>query len=334
MNRINLFACIVVWLLVADQSAHADDALSGVDDQLMEEVVAVGRRPGPPLWRVEQGDHTLWIFGTLKPLPKSLEWDTESVEWIVSQSQAYITPPYISASTSNPFKAFGALRELRRIEKLPDGATLADVLPADSYDAFEQARIRYAPRNRKLNRLRPMIAAQKLFEQAQRSVGLTDQTGIDKSLRKLARKHDVPLIETDSTVEIGKALDVFRDVTMDAEINCLNTTVESIHSDLNGVLQRAMAWAEGDASLLKRFDYPDIDTRCSRDTYQNADAMQAREIARSGWLNAATEALNNNSSTFASLPVRELIHPLGLLAQLRARGFRGARAIALRPPLV
>lgn len=36
----------------------------------LAEVLVVGRQPGPGLWRVSKGDHDLWIFATLAPLPK------------------------------------------------------------------------------------------------------------------------------------------------------------------------------------------------------------------------------------------------------------------------
>ena len=36
---------------------------------VIEEVVVTGKRPGPPLWQVTKGDHTLWLFGTPRLIP-------------------------------------------------------------------------------------------------------------------------------------------------------------------------------------------------------------------------------------------------------------------------
>ena len=55
--------------------------------------MVVGKRLGPPLWKVSSKSCVLWIFGTLTPLPKSLEWDSSSVEWLISQSEEFIDPP-------------------------------------------------------------------------------------------------------------------------------------------------------------------------------------------------------------------------------------------------
>lgn len=87
----------------------ADAETSG--DEPIEEVVVVGKRPCAPLWKVMNGEHTLFIFGSLEPLPKSLEWDSESVDWIIEHSQEFIAPPGVGARTFNPFRAIRALRQ-------------------------------------------------------------------------------------------------------------------------------------------------------------------------------------------------------------------------------
>jgi hypothetical protein len=51
-----------------------------VSDAQLAEVLVVGKRPGPGLWRISKGDHDLWIFGTLAPLPKQMIWDTTDIE--------------------------------------------------------------------------------------------------------------------------------------------------------------------------------------------------------------------------------------------------------------
>ena len=56
--------------------AFAVANLSNVPEaKLIEEVVVTGIRPGPPLWKVKHEDHVLWVFGTVTPIPKRMEWD-------------------------------------------------------------------------------------------------------------------------------------------------------------------------------------------------------------------------------------------------------------------
>ena len=65
---------------------------------VIEEVVVVGRRPGPPLWKVEHNGHVLWLFGLVDPVPAKLEWDEASVAHLLTESGALLMPPAVSAS--------------------------------------------------------------------------------------------------------------------------------------------------------------------------------------------------------------------------------------------
>ena len=288
----------------------------------MEEVVVVGKRPGPPLWRVDNGDRTLWIFGTLEPLPRSLEWDSESVEWIISQSEQYITAPNISARTSNPIKAISTVRKIRKLQKLPRGQTLGDVLPENVFHEFLDAKSRFATRDRKLMGLRPLFVARDLSKRAYESVGLTNRSKIRQELRKMAKKHGIEIVTTNGELGVNEALQVLQETSMTAEIQCLETTLESVNSDLQSALAHALAWIEGDATNLKTFDYPDVDSKCTDETFNHRDAVKVRNQTRAQWLSIIEMALQNNNVTFASLPIRELIHPQGLLAVLRKSGYK------------
>src|SRR4051812_3098617 len=55
-------------------------AATATDEAPPEEVVVEGKHEGPRMWRVTKGDHTLWILGTITPLPRKMEWQSDSVE--------------------------------------------------------------------------------------------------------------------------------------------------------------------------------------------------------------------------------------------------------------
>src|SRR4030081_2734532 len=77
----------------------ADIPAVSANDAPMEEAVVTGEHEGPRLWKVRkpggpmsQGDHVLWILGTLTPLPKKLIWQSDSVEAVLQQSQEVVPP--------------------------------------------------------------------------------------------------------------------------------------------------------------------------------------------------------------------------------------------------
>src|SRR5690348_2085441 len=61
---------IIGFLMGPAMAVHAanipEPAVSGPEATL-QTVLVRGSQPGPGLWRVSKGDHTLWILGTLGP---------------------------------------------------------------------------------------------------------------------------------------------------------------------------------------------------------------------------------------------------------------------------
>ena len=59
----------------------------------------------------------------------------------------------------------------------------------------------------------------------------------------------------------------------------------------------------------------------------NAQVLQERGFTdlparlATAWIAAAERAVEQNASTVAVLPMREILEPAGLVAQLRARGY-------------
>ena len=61
----------VLLVLLFSTTAHAEKI--NTDRSLIkpiEEVVVSGRRPGPPLWRIKNGENTLWVFAVVDTMPK------------------------------------------------------------------------------------------------------------------------------------------------------------------------------------------------------------------------------------------------------------------------
>ena len=77
LARASLVSFYSTLLLAAAEPVAAQ--ASG-DAPTIEEITVIGRYPGPPLWKATRGEHTLWIFGDLTPVPKGLEPPEESQE--------------------------------------------------------------------------------------------------------------------------------------------------------------------------------------------------------------------------------------------------------------
>ena len=288
----------------------------------IEEVVVTGVRPGPPLWKVTHNDHVLWVFATLTPIPQHIEWDSEAVEFIISQSTTYLKPPEIFVTVRNPIKGIGYWRRFSKLKKLPNKQTLQQVLAPELNAQFESIRAQYAPRNRSIRTLRPSFAAEKLLDEAVRTVGLTDASKpVIRPLKKMAKHHDLTIIESAAEAPVEDLFTVLERLSIATESECLATILQSIEQDMNAAAKRANAWADGDASALLAMDYPDVDGRCTKVIFEHPEAAVLRQQVDNIWLQNAKTALRQNLVTFAELPMREVVHSQGLLARLAAQGY-------------
>ena len=88
---------------------------------------------------------------------------------------------------------------------------------------------------------------------------------------------------------------------------------------------RANLWAIGDVDGLLALTFPDERMACFNALFsiprfhkQLADASRQLDDE---WLAAADNALSHNESSFAVLPISQLLGQDGWLAKLRARGY-------------
>jgi len=297
-------------------------------EQVIEEVLVVGRRPGPPLWRVTHGENTLWIFATLSPLPKDLVWDNASVKHIISEASHFIAPPGISASTSNPFKGMRVLRRIKEIKRLPGRKRLADVVPPDLLKRFESMGAFYNLPMRRVERLRPLPAVETLLERAYDQNRLQDDDRLPAQMRKMAKRGKLTILESVTEISLDEILEVFDSVPLAAELECFESALQSMTQNQQAAIERANAWAGGSAEGLLKLDYPEPDQVCADAIESNDIAREARKRSNAQWLHHAQDALTTERVTLSSLPMAQIAHSDGLLARLSEAGYQvhGQRA--------
>lgn len=285
-----------------------------------EEFTVTGRYPGPPLWKVSQGTHELWIFGTLSVIPKDITWGSVIVERVIGRADEVLRPPGVDAWARNPFRYPVLFFRARKLSRNADGATLSAVLPPEIYARYAAIRDRYdAPRN--LEQQRPAIVAGRLFARAIDAAGLSSGRKLQGSIDKLVRDARAKAIDTEIRADPGELLDAAEALSTQAEIDCFTAVLAGIENDLPGIAERARAWAVGDLAALRRFDYPDIEGECLSFAGTAAGLRETLRKAEDAWLEAAERSLGANQTTFATLGVGDLLRADGPLARLRERGY-------------
>lgn len=295
----------------------------------LDTIVVTGEQPGPGLWKVSKGDHVMWVLGTLSPLPKGMEWRTAEVERRIGQSQEVLLAPRVKVEANVGF--FGQLAllpSLVGIRDNPGGAKLKDVLPADLYEHWRALKQRYIGRSNKVEKWRPIFAARELYEAAIDTAGLAEKPVITDTVRKLAKKARAPLtpVALDIGIDAPKAaLKDFKKAELDDQ-ECFRRTLERVDADLAHMAERANAWSTGDLAALRALPHVDemgpcraAITKLSIMRERGLDDIEAR--LRGAWLDAATNALARDATSFALLPMHLVVDADGYLAELGRRGY-------------
>ena len=158
------------------------------------EVVVEGRHAGPRMWTVRSGDHVLWILGTVTPLPKKMIWQPDAVQTVLQQSQEVVPAWPAYGIGANPFTALRVYIEWRRLQKPPDHLPLQKTLPPALYARVEALEARYDPRDPTLEKLRPMLAAERLMTRVLDANGLALHNEVQQTVLRLAREQGVNVL--------------------------------------------------------------------------------------------------------------------------------------------
>jgi uncharacterized protein YbaP (TraB family) len=299
-------------------------AATATDEAPPEEVVVEGKHEGPRMWRVTKGDHTLWILGTITPLPRKMEWQSDSVETLLHETQE-VLPAWPSIGVgANPFTALRLYFTWRKIQKSPDHMKLQEQLPPPLYARFSALKARYAPKDSKLEELRPMLAGGRLLDDALNVSGLTMRNEVQKEVLKLASKQGVKVHQT--KLKVDDPVDVLKDLgetPKDSEVACLAAIVSRLENDMGPMQARARAWALGEVDTLRSLPHSVDDRIACLAAVSTSERVRNLVIkAQDDWLIEAEDALARNKSTLAVQSMDRLLGDDGILAMLRTKGYK------------
>jgi len=329
---------IIRLMLAAGMLISALPAV-GQREPPLEEIIVAGRQPGPPMWRVSSGDNVLWIFPMPDLVPRHMIWDSSSVAAVVADSQEALSMPDVDIEMSklvmlNPINIIRGIRLGNRIRGNPNEAKLEEVVPDELYVRFSALKAEYFPRHGEIDDMRPVMAAATMAEIVQRENDLVSGDEIGKTIRRLTRRNkDVKhtAIETSLNLDgnfrtLAQRIEsMMASLSPEQEVNCFESQLTRMESDLGAARRRANAWALGDIDEFRRIPLlGSEDDVCTGLLLASSEGETLEELlARQNrqWLDAAETALATNRSTFAVLSISTLLRADGPIAQLKAAGY-------------
>lgn len=279
-----------------------------------DEIVVVGERPGPRLWRIDtSAGGEIYILGTLQPLPKSFTWKTAQIDGVIARAdRAMIGSNSVSIG-------IGALIANRKAIRNPNDARVSDQLDPATRARFHAVRAAYGYDDTDLEGWRPYVAGLILLDKAQSKAGLSRSLDPQDVTLKKVRKRRIP-IETVTRIEAKPLLHALNAMPVGADAPCLAAELEAVES-IAVMQKRAVAWSKGDVEALRALGERDDGESCLAGLQSGGvPAHRLRETIIADWTAALAKAAQRPGVTLAIAPMGPLLAADGVLARLRAQG--------------
>ena len=295
----------------------------------LETMVVSGAQPGPGMWKVIHGDHVLHILGTVSPLPHRMEWMSAEVESVIAGAQVVVAPPSVAVGADiGVFRGMALLPAMLRARNNPGKRPLREVVSPELYARWEVLKARYMGRDRGVEKRRPLLAAQELYEAALKKSGLRMGGVVAPVVAKARKAAGVPLVETRIELKVEDPKGILKEFNESdlADRECFAGTMARIETDLDNMRARANAWAVGDIEGLRALPYENHYEACQEALTGSALAKRLGiddlpRRAGEQWLANVEQALADHASSFAVLPMHQLLGDDGMLEKLTARGY-------------
>jgi len=143
------------------------------------------------------------------------------------------------------------------------------------------------------------------------------------------QEHGVKVTKPKIEMKVDKPKAIVKEFTKSPldDMECFTRTIERLETDLDAMKLRANAWATGDLEQMRNLPFTDQRQACEA-AIMSATIVESQGMkdmptrVADAWLAAAETALANNKSTFAVLPMSEILKPDGYLVKLAARGYK------------
>ncbi len=281
----------------------------------LEGVTVSASHHGPAMWRVEKDGQEVWILG----VPGSIEnngWDTHGVEKALREVNIVYTRPITRVNLLSP-QAWGLgvgllifqdynLRHGEDLERLAGPDLWSRTLTEASFSGV-------SPKD--LHHFRPFFAAFFLDRGADKTQHLADPE--DKVVELATHLH----IKTKpAAVYPGAQLITVIARTPDtAMVPCLGVMVDVLRDQRQNLPRVTKAFANGDLRTLERTISAQNPYMCIASA-AHIDGLAQRSVADT--MHDITSALARNEKAFFVLSLTPLLRQDGVLARLRAEGYR------------
>lgn len=272
------------------------------------------RNDGPAIWRVQDEDSTLYLYGTVHLLPSDASWQREDMNDAFAESGTIFFEADTDGAAGLRAEALATREGLRR-----DGLRLTDTL--DNY----QANLLEAVANnggialQALDSMQPWLATEFLTLSAATAAGLSADLSADEALKSRAARagKNVVFLET--------AEDQIRQVStlpIPVQLEVLTETMERFDAMDEQLKQIAQSWAVGDVERLTSL------VISPRDTAPEGYLEAVLHDRNAQWADQFAAFLGGSGTGFAAIGSAHLLGEGSVIDALEADGYDVQRYLA------
>lgn len=262
--------------------------------------------PAPPVWRVEQGETTVYLFGSAHALTPDARWRSRALDAALADAEQVvfeIAPGAAqSPETQDLFAALG---------RNPAGVTLSSQLAREDAARLDRVAQRLNLSREALETMRPWAAAQQIALASALAQGVRPDLGVEAVLGQALEGRPAAGLETPR-----QQLEVLASLSPDRERRLLRLTLEQAETDPTEILQAQAAWIRGDGeaiAALTRDGFLGLDQAF----YDAMIADRNRAFAEA----AAARLTGADEDVLIVVGAAHLSGPDGVIALLRAQGY-------------
>jgi len=225
--------------------------------------------PGPALWRVSDGDTTVYLFGTVHALPEGAQWYDARIQRAFAASDELVTE--IDMATSGT-----SASQLAQAAVLGGGRNLRQLMRPEDRAQYETALTALGVPVAALDPVEPWFAALNLTMLPLLQSGFNPDEGVDQVLTEHGAGKRHTALET-----VEEQVALFDGLPMDSQLALLDGAVEGAPDVVATLDAMVASWLKGDADGLAALMNSDMD-----DPALAARLLYDRNAHWSDWIEA------------------------------------------------
>ena len=273
---------------------------------------AQARGPEPALWKIKNGNSTVYLFGSVHALPEYWQWRTKPIDAAVASANVFVFESPLTPQSIGNMRVF-----LRENGTLPRGKHLSRMLSEQGLADFKTLLSRTPIDPDSVNVMRPWLALM-ILGSAQIQDGARQMLpgeGVDVTFLQYAERTRKPVRHLES---VQTQLEILHATAPDDDIKGFEAGLHDMVRSRNLVGPLLNAWTTGNLAAIAKIN----DEAIAKDPRGKQLMLDVRNH---NWIPQIEKMLLEKQTTFITVGAAHLAGPGSVMDLLCRRGWKVER---------